>query len=77
MSILLNSAVLSVLLLCILCLRKVNVLLAIIVSSITAGLLSGMDIKNIMDTFISGMGGNSEKLCSLIFIFSNVANQKM
>ncbi len=68
MSILLNPAVLSVLLLCILCLRKVNVLLAIIVSSITAGLLSGMDIKNIMDTFISGMGGNSETALSYILL---------
>lgn len=68
MSILLNPAVLSVVLLCVLCLKRVNVLLAIIVSTITAGLLSGLDIKNVMDTFISGMGGNSETALSYILL---------
>lgn len=63
-----NPALISVLLLCILCLRKVNVLLAIIISTITAGLLSGIDIKSVMDTFISGMGGNSETALSYILL---------
>ncbi|MBR6126174.1 sodium:proton antiporter, partial [bacterium] len=63
-----NPALISVILLCFLCLRRVNVLLAIIVSTITAGLLSGMNIKVIMDTFISGMGGNSETALSYILL---------
>lgn len=63
-----NSALISVLLLCFLCLKKVNVLLAIIISTIVAGLFSGMDIKNIMDVFISGMGGNSETALSYILL---------
>ena len=63
-----NPALLSVIILCVLCVRKVNVLLAIIVSTIVAGLLSGMDIKHVMDVFISGMGGNSETALSYILL---------
>ncbi len=64
----LNPAFFSVVLLCLLCVRKVNVLLAIIISTIVAGLLSGMDINNIMNVFISGMGGNSETALSYILL---------
>ena len=63
-----NPALLSVILLCVLCVRKVNVLLAIIISTLAAGLLSGMDIKHVMDVFISGMGGNSETALSYILL---------
>lgn len=68
MSLLVNPAVISILLLCILCLKKVNVLLSIIISTIVAGLLSGMNVKSVMDTFISGMGGNSETALSYILL---------
>ena len=63
-----NPAVISILLLCLLCLKRVNVLLAIIVSTLVAGLLAGMNIKSVMDTFISGMGGNSETALSYILL---------
>lgn len=63
-----NPALISVILLCILCIKKINVLLAIIISTITAGLLSGMNIKHIMNVFISGMGGNSETALSYILL---------
>ena len=68
MSIIFNPAVISIIILCILCLKKINVLLSIIISTIIAGLLSGMDIKSVMDTFISGMGGNSETALSYILL---------
>ena len=68
MSLITNPAVISIILLCVLCLKRVNVLLAIIISTITAGLISGMDIKSVMDTFISGMGGNSETALSYILL---------
>ncbi len=67
-SLALNPAIISIILLCFLCLKKVNVLLSIIVSTITAGILSGMNIKSVMDTFISGMGGNSETALSYILL---------
>ncbi len=68
MSILLNPIIISVILLCILCICRVNVLLAIIISAIAAGLSGGMPIEKVMNTFISGMGGNSETALSYILL---------
>lgn len=68
MSILLNPVIVSVILLCILCLCRVNVLLAIIISAIAAGLTGGLSIGGVMETFISGMGGNSETALSYILL---------
>ena len=68
MSLITNPAVISIVLLCILCLKRINVLLAIIISTLTAGILSGINVKEIMDTFISGMGNNSETALSYILL---------
>ena len=69
MSILLfNPVIISVGLLCILCLLGINVLLAIMLSAIIAGLISGMPISKTMEIFISGMGGNSETALSYILL---------
>jgi len=67
-NLILNPVVISIVLLCILCLCRVNVLLSILISSIFAGFVSGMGISHIMDTFISGMGGNSETALSYILL---------
>ena len=63
-----NPIIISVILLCVLCIMRVNVLLAIIVSSIAAGLCGGMSIEKIMNTFVAGMGGNSETALSYILL---------
>jgi hypothetical protein len=68
MALVTNPAIISIVLLCVLCVKKVNVLLSIIVATLVAGLLSGMDIKHVMDVFISGMGGNSETALSYILL---------
>ena len=68
MEILLNPIIVSVILLCIMCIYRINVLLAIIISAIIAGLCAGMPINKIMQTFISGMGGNSETALSYILL---------
>ncbi len=68
MDIILNPVVISVITLCFLCLRKVNVLLAIFISSIVAGLCAKMPLSEIMNDFISGMGGNSETALSYILL---------
>lgn len=68
MNIIFNPVIISVVLLCILCLCRVNVLLAIIISAITAGIAGGMPINKVMDTFISGMGGNAETALSYILL---------
>ena len=68
MTLLLNPVIVSVILLCILCLCRINVLLAIIISAIVAGLIGGLPIEDVMNTFISGMGGNSETALSYILL---------
>lgn len=68
MEIIFNPVIISVILLCILCVCRVNVLLAIIISAIAAGLTGGLDISKVMNTFISGMGGNSETALSYILL---------
>lgn len=64
----LNPILTSVIILCILCLFKINVLFSLMISSIVAGLLAHMPIDKIMNLFISGMGQNSETALSYILL---------
>ena len=66
--ILLNPVVLSVIVMTVLCLLKLNVLLALFVSALVAGFTAGMPINDIMGGLISGMGGNSETALSYILL---------
>ncbi len=68
MEVITNPVIVSVILLCILCILRINVLLAIIISSIAAGITAGMPVTKIMHTFISGMGNNSETALSYILL---------
>ena len=68
LSLIFNPVILSIVCLFILCLLRVNVLLSIIISTIIGGLVSGMHLTEIMNTFISGMGGNSETALSYILL---------
>lgn len=68
MEIILNPVIISVVLLCVLCLMRINVLLAIIICALAAGFSAGMPVSKIMNTFISGMGGNSETALSYILL---------
>ena len=68
MEILLNPVVVSVILLCILCVCKINVLLAIMISAIVAGIAGHIRLTDIMHIFIGGMGGNSETALSYILL---------
>lgn len=63
-----NPIIISVTLLCILCLCRVNVLLALIVSSVIGGLVGHLHLSEVMNVFISGMGGNSETALSYILL---------
>lgn len=67
-TIFLNPVLISIILLCILCLCKINVLLSIMISAIVAGLIAHMGITDIMNTFISGMGTNAETALSYILL---------
>jgi hypothetical protein len=68
LSVLLNPVIISVILLCLLCLRKVNVLLSLIISALVAGIIAKIPIVTVMQTFVSGMGGNSETALSYILL---------
>lgn len=68
MEIILNPIVISVVLLCVLCLCRINVLLALILSALAAGFAGKMPVQEVMNTFISGMGGNSETALSYILL---------
>ncbi len=63
-----NPILISVILLCILCLCRINVLLALIVSSVVGGLIGHINLAEVMDIFIKGMGGNSETALSYILL---------
>ena len=52
----------------VLCLLKLNVLLALIISALVAGFAAGMPIGDIMGTLISGMGGQAETALSYILL---------
>lgn len=66
--ILLNPVVISVMVMIVLCLFKLNVIIAILISAIVAGLSSGMNVGEAMKVLISGMGGNSETALSYILL---------
>ncbi len=63
-----NPIIVSVILLCILCLCRENVLLALIISSVVGGIVGHISLNEVMNIFIHGMGGNSETALSYILL---------
>lgn len=68
LSLLTNPIIIAVILLCILCLCRINVLLALIISSVVGGLVGHIGLSEVMDIFIHGMGDNSETALSYILL---------
>ena len=65
---LLNPVVLSVIVMTVLCLLKLNVILALILAALTGGLLANMSLAETIKILIGGMGGNSETALSYILL---------
>lgn len=65
---LLNPVVVGVVLLCVLCLLKINILLSMLVSLFVAGLVGGMGIVEIKDSLLAGLGGNGETALAYILL---------
>lgn len=63
-----NPVLISVLVMSLLCLLKINVLISIIVSALVGGVIAGMPLKEIMDVLIGGMGGQAETALSYILL---------
>lgn len=67
-SLITNPIVIAVILLCILCLCRINVLLALIISAVAGGMAGHIGLSEVMDIFIHGMGNNSETALSYILL---------
>lgn len=63
-----NPVILSVLAMIVLCLVKLNVIFAILIAALVAGVSSGMGLGDTMKILIAGMGGNSETALSYILL---------
>ncbi|WP_225744679.1 Na+/H+ antiporter family protein [Marinilactibacillus sp. Marseille-P9653] len=63
-----NPVLISVAVMIILSLLKLNILLALIIAALAGGLISGMSIVDTMDTLIGGMGKNSETALNYILL---------
>ncbi len=63
-----NPVVVSILLMGALCLLRLNVLLAILISALVAGVLGGLGLEKSIQTLISGMSGNLETALSYILL---------
>lgn len=68
MDLLLNPILIGVAVLIVLCLLKVNVLISLLLSAMTAGLCAGMSLEDAMGTLIEGMGGNAQTALSYILL---------
>ena len=64
----LNPVVVAVLLLCILCLLKINVLLAMLVSLFAGGLVGGLGIGGTMSSLLAGLGSNGETALAYVLL---------
>ncbi|MEQ2400441.1 Na+/H+ antiporter family protein [Peptoniphilus hominis (ex Hitch et al. 2025)] len=63
-----NPIVISVIVLSVLCLLKLPVMAALLISELTAGLVSGMGFSGTMEVFVGGMGGNANTALSYILL---------
>ncbi len=63
-----NAVLISVIVMIVLSLAKMNVLIALILAALTGGVLSGMGLSETMATLIGGMGGNAETALSYVLL---------
>lgn len=63
-----NAVFVSVIVLVIVSLLRINVLFAIILATLTAGLMSGMDLVETVELMVSGMGGQANTALSYILL---------
>ena len=68
MEIITNPVTISVIVLCVLSLFKLNVLLSMLIACVVGGLIGGMDISGIMSTLTGGFSGNATTALSYILL---------
>lgn len=68
MEIITNPVTISVIVLCVLSLLKLNVLLSMLIACVVGGLIGGMDVPSIMSTLTGGFSGNATTALSYILL---------
>ena len=68
MSIITNPVLVSVVVLCLLCLCKLNVLMSLILSALTGAVLAGISIPDAMGILCDGFGANAGTALAYIFL---------
>lgn len=68
MEIITNPVTISVIVLCVLSLFKLNVLLSMLIACVVGGLIGGMDVPGIMSTLTGGFSGNATTALSYILL---------
>ena len=68
MSILMNPVLVSVVVLCLLCLCKLNVLMSLIIAALTGAVLAGIPVPEAMDILCGGFGANAGTALAYIFL---------
>lgn len=63
-----NPITVSVIVMCVLCLLKVNVVLSLIAAALVAGFVAGMGPSEIMSIFVGNLGGNGENALSYVLL---------
>ncbi|GAA0126534.1 SLC13 family permease [Clostridium sp. CTA-19] len=63
-----NPVIISITVMIILCLLKLNVILSLLISAIVAGITANLSVGQTMSLLIDGMGGNSETALSYLLL---------
>ena len=63
-----NPVTLSVIVMCVLCLLKLNVILSLLVAAMVAGLTAGLDLDVIMGYVIDGLNGNGTNALAYLLL---------
>ena len=63
-----NPVVISIIVMIILCLLKLNVILSLLISAIVAGLVANLSLGQTMSLLVGGMGNNSETALSYLLL---------
>ena len=68
MSVLMNPVLVSVVVLCLLCLCKLNVLISLILAALTGAVLAGISVPEAMEILCGGFGANAGTALAYIFL---------
>ena len=68
MSVLTNPVLISVVVLCLLCLCKLNVLMSLIIAALTGAVLAGISVTEAMNILCGGFGANAGTALAYIFL---------